>query len=32
MPHIFKNIRRKLASENKTAAYLRYALGEIILW
>ncbi len=31
MPHIFKNIRRKLASENKTAAYLRYALGEIIL-
>ena len=31
MPQIFKNIRRKLASENKTAAYLRYALGEIIL-
>ncbi len=31
MPTIFKNIRRKLASENKTAAYLRYALGEIIL-
>ncbi len=31
MPHIFKNIRRKLASENKTAAYLRYAVGEIIL-
>ena len=31
MPAIFKNIRRKLASENKTAAYLRYALGEIIL-
>ncbi len=31
MPSIFKNIRRKLASENKTAAYLRYALGEIIL-
>ena len=31
MPTIFKKIRRKLASENKTAAYLRYALGEIIL-
>ncbi|HKJ46855.1 MAG TPA: hypothetical protein VJ991_13570 [Balneolales bacterium] len=31
MPHIFKNIRRKLASENKTVAYLRYALGEILL-
>ena len=31
MPAIFKNIRRKLASENKTAAYLRYALGEILL-
>ncbi len=31
MPTIFKNIRRKLASENKTAAYLRYALGEILL-
>ncbi len=29
--NIFKNIRRKLASENKTAAYLRYAFGEIIL-
>ncbi len=31
MPAIFKNIRRKLASENKKAAYLRYALGEILL-
>jgi len=31
MPALFKNIRRKLASENKTAAYLRYALGEILL-
>lgn len=31
MPKIFKNIRRKLASENKTAAYLRYAVGEIVL-
>ena len=31
MPSIFKNIRRKLASENKTAAYIRYAMGEIIL-
>lgn len=28
---ILKNIRRKLATENKTAAYLRYALGEILL-
>lgn len=31
MPTLFKNIRRKLASENKTAAYLRYAMGEILL-
>ncbi len=31
MPSIFKNIRRKLAAENKTAAYLRYAVGEILL-
>ena len=31
MPAIFKHIRRKLASENKTAAYIRYAIGEIIL-
>jgi hypothetical protein len=31
MLSIFKNIRRKLAAENKTAAYLRYALGEIFL-
>jgi len=31
MPAIFKNIRRKLAAENKTVAYLRYALGEILL-
>ena len=28
---IFRNIRQKLASENKVAAYLRYAIGEIIL-
>ena len=31
MPSFFKNIRRKLAFENKTVAYLRYALGEILL-
>jgi len=31
MPAIFKNMRRKLATENKTAAYFRYALGEILL-
>ncbi len=28
---IFRNIRQKLASENKVAAYLRYAIGEILL-
>jgi len=28
---IFKNIRLKLASENKVLAYLRYAIGEIFL-
>jgi len=28
---IFRNIRQKLASENKVAAYLRYAVGEILL-
>ncbi len=28
---IFRNIRRKLAAENKFMAYLRYAIGEIIL-
>ena len=28
---VFKNIRQKLASENKVMAYLRYAIGEIIL-
>ena len=28
---VFKNIRQKLASENKVTAYLRYAIGEIIL-
>ena len=31
MPHIFKNIRRKLAAQNKALAYLRYAIGEIFL-
>ena len=31
MSIIFKNIRKKLASENKVMAYLRYAIGEIIL-
>ena len=28
---IFKNIRQQLASENKVMAYLRYAVGEIVL-
>ena len=31
MPIIFKNIRRKLAAQNRAAAYIRYALGEIVL-
>jgi hypothetical protein len=30
MPHFFKNIRRKLAEENKVNSYLRYAVGEIL--
>ena len=28
---IFRKVRQKLASENKVAAYLRYAVGEILL-
>jgi len=28
---VFRNIRQKLAAENKVMAYLRYAIGEIIL-
>ena len=31
MVKIFRNIRQKLAAENKVMAYLRYAVGEIIL-
>jgi len=31
MMKIFRNVRQKLASENKTIAYMRYAIGEIIL-
>ncbi len=31
MTRFFKNVRQKLASENKVMAYLRYAIGEIIL-
>ncbi|MBN2638114.1 MAG: hypothetical protein JXR65_03385, partial [Bacteroidales bacterium] len=31
MPILFKNIRRKLAAENRFAKYLRYAIGEILL-
>ena len=31
MIRFFKNIRQKLASENKVIAYLRYAIGEILL-
>jgi len=28
---IFRSIRQKLAAENKVMAYLRYAIGEIVL-
>ena len=28
---IFRNIRKKLAAENKVSNYLRYAIGEILL-
>lgn len=28
---LFRNIRKKLAAQNKAAAYLRYAIGEILL-
>jgi Family of unknown function (DUF6090) len=31
MIRLFRNIRQKLASENKVMAYLRYAIGEILL-
>ena len=31
MVKIFRNIRQKLASENKVMAYLHYAIGEILL-
>lgn len=31
MIKFFRNIRKKLASENKVAGYLRYAIGEIVL-
>ena len=31
MIRFFKNIRQKLAAENKVMAYLRYAIGEILL-
>ncbi len=31
MIKFFRNIRQKLAAENKVAGYLRYAIGEIIL-
>ena len=31
MIKIFRNIRKQLASENKVMAYLRYAIGEILL-
>lgn len=31
MIRFFRNIRQKLAAENKVASYLRYATGEIIL-
>ena len=31
MIKFFRNIRKKLAAENKAQAYLRYAIGEIVL-
>jgi Family of unknown function (DUF6090) len=31
MTKVFRNIRQKLAAENKVMAYLRYAIGEIVL-
>ena len=31
MIRFFKNVRQQLAAENKVMAYLRYAIGEIIL-
>lgn len=31
MLRVFKNIRLKLAVENKVIGYLRYAIGEILL-
>ena len=31
MIKLFRNIRKKLAAENKVMAYLRYAVGEILL-
>jgi Family of unknown function (DUF6090) len=31
MIRFFKNVRQQLASENKVVAYLRYAVGEILL-
>ncbi|MFC0878549.1 DUF6090 family protein [Saccharicrinis sp. FJH2] len=31
MTTFFRNIRQKLAAQNKVAAYLRYAIGEILL-
>jgi hypothetical protein len=31
MINLFRNIRKKLASENKFSAYSRYAIGEIVL-
>lgn len=31
MIKFFKNIRKKMASENKASAYMRYAIGEIVL-
>lgn len=31
MPGLFKNIRQKMANENKLSQYIRYAIGEILL-
>ncbi len=31
MINLFRNIRRKLADDNKPIKYMRYAIGEIVL-
>lgn len=31
MIKLFRNIRKKLINQGKTSAYLKYAIGEIVL-